>query len=408
MNKIRISFATGIFFFLLIGSNFAQTKSDEKSYVVILSMDGFRWDYPEKANTPNLDKIAASGVRAKAFIPSFPTKTFSNHYSMATGLYTESHGIVLNKFFANDIGKKYKITSPEFYSGEPMWATAERQNVRSASYFWLGSEAPIEKGLPTYYLEYNHSVPFENRVDSVVSWLKLPERERPQLIMWYMHEPDAIGNEFGPNSGEVIQKVEYLDSLIGVFYAKINQLPIAANINLIFTSDHGMGEISADRAVYINDYVKDEWFDLIEGVNPVFLLDTKKEYYDTVYSIITKIPHIKAWKREDVPTRLHYSNNIRIKDFVLVADSSWTIWASPEKQVFEGGAHGYDNQNTDMHAIFYAVGPAFRSGYKSESINNVDLYPLVCKILNLVPSKHEGSLENALPMLKQSECLPKN
>jgi predicted AlkP superfamily pyrophosphatase or phosphodiesterase len=311
-----------VFFYLLILIIFsnalhAQINSSERQYVLVLSMDGFRWDYPEKANTPNLDKIAANGVRAKAFIPSFPTKTFSNHYSMATGLYTENHGIVLNKFFANDLGKKYKITSPEFYSGEPIWATAVRQGVKSASYFWLGSEAPTEKGLPTYYLEYNQSVPFEQRIDSVVSWLKLPENDRPQLILWYMHEPDATGNEYGPFSIEIKQKVEYLDSLVGVFYNNIKELPIADNINLIFTSDHGMGEISSDRAVYIDDYVKDEWLDLVEGANPVFLLDVKNEYYDTVYSIISKIPNINAWRREEVPARLHYSNNIRIKDFVL-------------------------------------------------------------------------------------------
>ncbi|MGE0089348.1 MAG: ectonucleotide pyrophosphatase/phosphodiesterase [Bacteroidales bacterium] len=402
MKKIKLVLV-GIFVltFLYGDLTYAQTNEEDKPYVVILSMDGFRWDYPEKANTPNLDLIAAKGVKAQAFIPSFPTKTFSNHFGMATGLYTESHGIVLNKFFANDLGKKYNITSSEFYTGEPIWATAERQGVKSASYFWLGSEAPIEKALPTYYLEYNEAIPFENRADSVISWLQLPENERPHLIMWYIHEPDAMGNKYGPNSKELVTTVEYLDKLVGDFYNRIQKLPIAEEINLIFLSDHGMAEIHKDKAVFLNEYVKPEWLEHQDGTNPIFLLDAKNEYYDSVYIALKKIQHVNAWKREDVPARMHFSNNIRIKDFVVLADSSWSIWPSREKQVIEEGAHGYDNANSDMHAIFYAIGPAFKNGYVNPPINNVDLYPLVCKILNLKSSPNEGSLENVLPMLKE-------
>jgi alkaline phosphatase D len=399
MLKYKLIAAVVFVFFVNNAFVYAQQSCEKDQYVIILSMDGFRWDYPEKANTPNLDKIAANGVRAKAFIPSFPTKTFSNHFGMATGLYTESHGIVLNKFFANDLGKKYKITNSEFYTGEPIWTTAEKQGVKSASFFWLGSEAPIEKSLPSYTQEYNEEVPFQNRIDSVISWLQLPEPERPHLIMWYMHQPDAVGNQSGPNSKEVVEMVEYLDKLIGDFYNRIKELPNSENINLIFLSDHGMSEISADRAIYLNEYIKEEWFDYQDGTNPIFLLDAKNEFYDSVYLAIKKIPHVSAWKREDVPARMHFSNNVRIKDFVILADSSWSIWPSREKQVIEGGAHGYDNINTDMHAIFYATGPAFKKGYVSPPINNVDLYPLVCKILNLNPSPNEGSLENVLPLL---------
>lgn len=399
MQKKRVVFI-GVILLVFLSVNFGFTQTaEEKPYVVILSMDGFRWDYPDKANTPNLDKIAENGVKADAFIPCFPTKTFANHYTMATGLYAETHGIVQNKFFANDLGKKYKITGSEFYTGEPLWATAEKQNVKSASFFWLGSEAPIEKSVPSYYLEYNESVPFENRIDSIISWLQLPENERPHLILWYMHEPDAKGNEFGPNSIEVKNEVEYLDSLVGVFYRRVQALPDANNINLIFTSDHGMSEISADKAIYLDQYLKKEWFNYVDGGTPVYLFDAKDEFYDTVYTVLKSIPHINAWKREEVPARLHYSKNVRIKDFVIVADSSWSIWPSKEKQYNDSGAHGYDNLNSDMHAIFYAVGPAFKTGYKSKAINNVDLYPLVCKILNLTPAKNEGSLENVLPML---------
>lgn len=394
-------FSIFVLFVFFSGNLFAQNFNDDKPYVVVLSMDGFRWDYPEKTNTPNLDKIAEKGVRAERFIPCFPTKTFPNHYSMATGLYPENHGIILNKFFANDLGKKYKIINPEFYSGEPIWASAEKNGIKSASFFWLGSEAPIEKALPTYTLEYNEAIPFESRIDSVINWLQLPEGERPHLIMWYMHEPDLIGNKYGPNSKQLITTVEYMDKLIGDFYKRVNALPIAGKVNLIFLSDHGMAEISPDKAVYLDDYIKNEWVEIMDGTNPIFLIDAKNVYYDTIYSVIKNIPHINAWKREEVPSRLHYSKNVRIKDFVLLAENGWSIYTSREKQILEGGAHGFDNQNPDMHAIFYAVGPAFKTGYISQPINNVDLYPLLCKLLNIIPAKNEGQLQNVLPMLKE-------
>jgi len=379
---------------------------ENKPYVVMLSMDGFRWDYPEKASTPNLDHIEKIGVKAEASIPCFPTKTFPNHYSMATGLYPENHGIVQNSFYAPDLDKYYSIrnieavTDPEFYFGEPVWVTAEKQGVKSASYFWVGSEASHDSIFPSYHYAYNGSVPFEERIDGVIEWLSLPESERPHLIMWYIQEPDSKGHAVGPDHPEMVSMIEYLDSLVGVFYAKINKLSISEQINVIITSDHGMGEISKDRVVYLYDYIQKDWCENIDGGNPVYSIDTKDEFYDTTYSILSSVDHIKVWKKSEVPERLYFSNSQRIKDFVVVADSSWSLLKSSKKNSYSGGTHGYDNQNKDMHAIFYAYGPSFKINYQHQPINNIDIYPLVCKILNLESPKVDGKIEKTIEMLK--------
>ena len=383
------------------------SSSYDNQYVVVLSMDGFRWDYPEKANTPNLDYIETIGIRAEASIPCFPTKTFPNHFSMATGLYPENHGVIFNKFFATDIDKYYSIrnneavTDPEFYLGEPIWVTAEKQGVKSASYFWVGSEAPHDSIFPSYSYSYNASVPFEKRIDGVIDWLSLPEEERPHLIMWYIQEPDYLGHDVGPDHADMIPMIEYLDSLVGDFNQKIAKLPIAENVNIIITSDHGMSQISEDRAVYLYDLVEKDWCAHVDGGNPVYCIEAKDEYYDTIYSILSSTEHIKIWKKADVPSRLNFGSSNRIKDFVVLADSSWSIWKSTNKISYLGGAHGYDNSNKDMHAIFYAYGPAFKNNYKHTSINNIDIYPLICELLNLDPKDVDGELENVIQMLEE-------
>ncbi len=408
---MKIGYIKLLFFVLTLSScnsNFQKENiQDNKPYVVMLSMDGFRWDYPDKANTPNLDNIEKIGVKAQASIPCFPTKTFPNHYSMATGLYPENHGIIFNNFFATDIEKYYSlsnmeaVTDPEFYFGEPIWVTAEKQGVKSASYFWVGADAPHDSIFPTYHYTYDGSVPFEERIDGVIDWLKLPEEKRPHLIMWYIQEPDSKGHDVGPNHPETIETVEYLDSLVGVFYAKINALTISDEINVIITSDHGMGEISDQRVIYLDHYIPKEWCHNIDGNNPVYSLDIKDEYYDTAYSILSSLQHMKVWKKDQVPDRLHFSNSDRIKGFVIVADSSWSLLKSNKRKFYSGGTHGYDNQNTDMHAIFYAYGPDFKSNYKHPAINNIDIFPLICKLLKIEGPEVDGKIEKTIEMLKK-------
>jgi alkaline phosphatase D len=370
----------------------------------MLSLDGFRWDYMENTNTPNLDYIASNGIKAHSLIPSFPTKTFPNHYTIATGLYPDHHGIVQNSFYDPDLDRYYRISDREaveddvFYGGEPIWVTAEKQGVTSASFFWVGSEAPVQDMQPTYWKKYEHEFPYEQRIDTVIHWLSLPEDSRPHLILWYIDEPDGTGHEFGPQSPVTYQQVEYLDSLLGVFLEKLNALSYADQINVIVTSDHGMGPIHEEKTVFLDEYLKEDWFETVQGHNPNLTFKAKPEFYDSAWMTLTKIPHVKVWKHGEMPDRLHHGTHVRTLDFILVADSAWQV-TTGKPISYSGGAHGYDNGNTDMHTIFYAMGPAFLKNPDYPSFHNVDIYPLIANILGLDAVPTDGEMERVKGML---------
>ena len=374
----------------------------------MLSLDGCRWDYPQMAKMPNLESIARRGVKMESLQPSFPSKTFPNHYSIATGLYPDHHGIVQNSFYDPEMDAYYKIRdraaveNGDFYGGEPIWVTAEKQGLRTASFFWVGSEAPVQGIYPSRWKKYDHHFPYAARVDSVIAWLQLPSRERPRLITWYYPEPDGVGHEYSPESREVREKLEYLDSLIGDFLTKLERLPIADQVNVIVTSDHGMARISAAKAIYFDDYIQTTWLDTALGSNPVWMFDTKEGFEDSVYLHLKRAAHLQVWKKDSIPEHLHYGSNPRVMDIVATPDINWSIgWrANKLSPDFVGGTHGYDPRYKDMQAIFYAAGPAFKQGYVHPAVENVNIYPLIARILGLQPAETDGKLENISRMLK--------
>lgn len=381
------------------------TNTDEP-YVIMLSMDGFRWDYTENVPTPNFDKIARLGVRAQSLIPSFPTKTFPNHYSIATGLYPDHHGIVLNSFYDEEMDRYYEIPDRKavedgsFYGGEPFWVTAEKQGVISGSYFWVGSESEIGGYRPTYWKKYDNDFPYKQRVDSVISWLKKPEEVRPHLVLWYFDEPDHTGHDYGPLSPELEATIVELDFMLGYFLQQIEKLPNAESLNIIVTSDHGMGPVSNERKVAFEDHLNMDWIAELQGYNPNYNIKAAEGCIDSIYYALVDVDGITTWKSAEVPPRLNYGTHHRIHDLVVVADSSWSIVVSPENKVGKG-AHGYDNANSDMHTIFYAYGPAFKENYVAPSFNNVDIYPLICEILGLEYGEVDGKLENVSGFLTE-------
>jgi alkaline phosphatase D len=391
----RISNLTFIVFLavLIIISGFRKdARKPFKNYVLLVSLDGFRWDYCKIYNTPNLNRLAQEGVKAERLIASFPTVTFPNHYSIATGLYPDHHGLINNSFPAPDLGLFYRmgdrtaVENPAFYGGEPVWETAEKQGARSASFYWVGSEARH----PTYWKKYDGSVTFEARIDTVIKWLGYPPEKRPEFVTLYFDEPDAISHKFGPVSPQTKRVVERLDSLMGVLRTKLSKLPEAKKINLIILSDHGMEAISSERYINIKSLVPDRMIASISGGNPVYLINPSAGKKDSILFLLNKSKGLKAWSKSELPSRWHYGTNPRIPEIVVVADSSWSIGTRPDGSSLRGGAHGYDNANSDMYAIFYAAGPSFKKNYKFKELNNIDIYNLICKILNIIPAKNDG------------------
>lgn len=402
----NISFVILLALLIVLPGFRKDSRKPFKNYVLLVSLDAFRWDYSKIYNTPNLNKLAKDGVKADRMYSSFPTVTFPNHYSIATGLYPDHHGLINNSFSAPDLGLFYRmgdrtaVENPAFYSGEPVWVTAEKQNVRSASFFWVGSEAPVGGIHPTYWKKYDESVTFEARIDTVIKWLGYPPEKRPELVTLYFDEPDATSHSFGPVSPQTGKIVARLDSLMGVLRIKLAELPEAKRINLIILSDHGMSAVSPERYINIKAIVPDRMIGSISGGNPVYLINPAEGKEDSVLYLLNRLKGLKAWPKSRLPQKWHYGTNPRIPEIVVVADSSWSIGTRPDGSLLRGGAHGYDNSNSDMFSIFYAAGPSFKRDYKFKELNNIDIYNLICRILNLVPAKNDGDQSHIRGMLR--------
>lgn len=383
-------------FLLLINSIYSQPKP----YVILVSFDGFRWDYLKREITPNLEKIRENGVSALSLRPTFPSKTFPNHLSIITGMYPAHHGIIANTFgnpFNKTIyrmGDTNAVRNGRWYLGEAFWETAERQGIITASYFWPGSEILIPYRRPTYYEQYEHERPYEKRVEDVIDWLKLPVEKRPHFITVYFHETDTQAHKFGPDSPETNQAIKTLDNIAGLLFQKLDEIKMRDSVNVIFVSDHGMTEVSQERTINIEKIAGSPDCKFFDG-GPIMFVEPKKEKVNEVFSILKKNEnHYKVYLRNEVPEYFHFNDHPFISQIVVVADLGWTV-LSNKKSDWEGkGNHGYDNNQLDMHGIFLAVGPNFKKNYHTGTIWNIDIYPLLCKIFEIFPRTNiDGKLD---------------
>ncbi|MDR0538543.1 MAG: ectonucleotide pyrophosphatase/phosphodiesterase [Tannerellaceae bacterium] len=403
MNKIL---SLQIIAAVVLSLTFVACSSTEDRYVVVLSMDGFRTEYLSRANTPVLDSLSKVGVKA-AFRPCFPSLTFPNHYAMATGLHPDHHGLISNFFYAEDLKRTYRlgdneaVTNPDFYGGEPIWNTAEKQGVRSASFFWVGSEACIQGLQPSICKVYDKSVPYMNRADSVVAWLNLPKDIRPHLIMWYMEEPDATGHSDTPDSASVVKVIEGLDRVLAHFFEEARKLEHFDKIDFIIVSDHGMATYLPENYVNLNDYLPRDSFEYIFDGVPALLYPKTKTYTEQALSILQNVPRVKVYRKENLPERYVYGKNPRIGDIVVVPAVGTYVQFREESRPRLGGTHGYDNFVPEMEAIFYAAGPSFKRGVELPVMANVNLYLIVSKILKLIPAPNDGEEEIVQNLLKK-------
>lgn len=374
---------------------FLNSCAPEKPrYVVVLSVDGFRWDYPSKAHTPTLDSLGKAGIRS-TFRPSYPSNTFPNHYSMATGLHPDHHGLVNNNFYAEDIDSIYSmsnshaVANPSFYGGEPIWNTAQKQGLKAASFYWVGSETAIQNMQPYIWKPFDGSVPFITRADSVISWLKRPEETRPQLIMWYYEEPDAIAHYAGTDSVATLDKVVEIDLVLNHFFNQARQLDIFEQIDFIVLSDHGMANYYPENYVNLNDYLpRDSFRFAFDGVPTT--LYPKEGYTDEAMKILQTVPHVTAYRKEDIPEKYIYGTHPRIGEIVVMPDIGTYLHFREQSRTYFGSTHGYDNFAPEMQAIFYAAGPSFKKDTEVPPMANVNLYLLIARLLGIEPAPNDG------------------
>lgn len=372
---------------------------ESKHYIVLVSLDGFRYDYAKKYGARHLLAIAARGASVPGgMIPAYPSLTFPNHYTLVTGLYPEHHGIVGNTFYDPQRKERYSYTDPKtnadgsWYGGTPLWSLAEKEGMRSACFFWPGSEAKIAGERPTYYLHYDNNYPDEKRIDQVIAWLKLPAAQRPHFITLYYPEVDHAGHEFGPDSPQTAEAVRHVDALMGTLDTDLRALHLP--IDLIIVSDHGMAKIQGG------------WLDLdkyapLDGFITAgsFLYAPNEEAANAAYQKLKAADAaFMVYRRANVPAELHFNSNPREGDPVIVARGPYAIRpkAPPpdrEDRAPTVGNHGFDPyMMPEMKAVFYAEGPDIRRGVVLKPFENVNVYPLMVKILGLESPPVDGSL----------------
>jgi predicted AlkP superfamily pyrophosphatase or phosphodiesterase len=388
---------------LLVAAPSAQRPQAFDPIVILVSFDGWRWDYIDRAPVPNLTALAARGVRAKELIPSFPALTFPNHYTIVTGLYPGHHGIVSNTMWTPTLGR-FSMSSPvvrdaAWWGGEPIWVTAIRQNRRAMSMFWPGSEAPIKGTLPNRWWPFDGSVPNAERVTRVLDWLALPEGERPSLVTLYFQEVDHIGHVNGPDSREILEAAAHLDAALGQLMAGVTRLGLDGRTNVIVVSDHGMTRRSDDQMIFLDSAIDPKTANVIATGEflQIAPLASGGATVDSLYRALRgTLPHVTIYKRDEIPARFHYRDHPHIAPIVGVLDEGWLI-ATREQEArrrpdaeARGGAHGYDPALRSMHGLFVAGGPSVREGLIVEPFENIHIYDFLCAILKITPAKNDG------------------
>ncbi|MBI3504459.1 MAG: alkaline phosphatase family protein [Proteobacteria bacterium] len=378
--------------------------------VVLVSLDAFRWDYLQRPAAVNLRALAARGVHAERLVPSFPSKTFPNHYTLVTGLYPEHHGIVANVMADSALGRFATGADPavrdgRWFGGEPIWVTAEKQHVRTAPDFWPGSEAKIDGVRPTWYTPFDATTSRADRVRRALARLAMPADRAPRLVTLYLNDVDDASHAVGPFGARTDSAIAQVDSAVGALVDGIDRLHLTDVVDLVVVSDHGMAPVAPERTIFLDDYVAMDSLEVIDWT-PVAAIAPRPGREAYVYArLSTANPHLAIYRKRDVPARLHFDSNPRITPIVGIAEEGWSIStherASHAGSAGAGGAHGYDNQLASMGALFVAAGPAFRRGVTVPPFQNIHVYPVLAKLLGVTPARTDGSLDSVRTLFRR-------
>jgi predicted AlkP superfamily pyrophosphatase or phosphodiesterase len=388
---------------------------DAKPTVILVSFDGWRWDYESRYSPPNLHRLMARGVSAE-LIPSYPSKTFPNHYTIVTGLYPGHHGIVANSIKDPPTGRRMtmsnarEVRDPMWWGGEPIWVTLQHAGQITAAMFWPGTEAPIQGVWPDHWAPFNQRTSGNTRVDHILTWLDLPLDKRPTFLTLYLDDVDGAGHSNGPNSMEVRNAVRRADGYLGRLVRGLEKRRLLDRVNIVAVSDHGMAETSLDRVVVLDDYISLDDVEVVD-INPTLGLFPRSGRDDAVYAALVKAhPRLKVYRRAETPEHWHYRDHPRIPPIVGVVDEGWQIMVRStlnQRRLLGGlglaprGEHGYDpSVARSMHGIFVAAGPAFKSGVTIPAFENVNIYDTLSQVLRVTPAANDGDMSFAKTVLR--------
>jgi len=393
-NKINI--------LLIVFISIIFCSNDNDEYVILVSFDGFRYDYANRVETSYFDYVEKWGVKAHSLKPVFPSFTFPNHYAIATGCYSNKHKILGNEFTTEDGRYSYKdknsVQDAKWYGAEPIWVTAEKNDIITATYFWVGSEAKIGGYYPTYYKNYEPGINPYDKVDQAINWLEFPISSRPRLVCLYFNEPDHAGHVFGPNSIEVTNEIKSSDDILGYLLKSISKLDIFNKINVVIVSDHGMVDVSESKVINIDNF---NLPGILDGKGPMmsFKVDSEVDFSINEFNI----PNVSIVSSRN-NNNLNYHNSLY--DYLLIADEGWMMYKNNHIEEYNGklpvkGMHGYNSDYMNMHAIFYAYGSRFKENYKIKTFELIHIYPLLCEILGVDSNDNiDGDLKILKSILK--------
>jgi predicted AlkP superfamily pyrophosphatase or phosphodiesterase len=366
-------------------------------------------EYIERNETPNFDRLIANGVKAEYMIPIFPTKTFPNHYTIATGLYAENHGIIANSFPDDKLNAEFSygpVDSPNderWWGGEPIWITAEKQGLTSATFFWPGSEASIDGVQSTKWIQFDDSVPEKVRIDSLMTWMDPDGSIQADFGSLYFSFLDHAGHDFGPNAPETDRAVQRADSLLGYLFEKMDQHNLSDKLNIIVTSDHGMAELSSNKVIFLDEMIELDDVEMVDWT-PIAMIQTDEGEAGEVYQALKENENnYRVFLKDDLPEHYHFSDHYRIPEIIMIADAGYTITSRNffEDRGVRGGTHGYDHRAPEMRTIFIADGPVFKNGEVVKPFQAIHIYELMCRILDLEPAKNDGNLKEAQELLAE-------
>lgn len=393
---------------MLYGCTDQPTEQPDDQKVLLISIDGFMNEYLDRNETLNFDRFIDGGVKAEHLIPVFPTKTFPNHYSIATGLFVENHGIISNSFPDDSLEGRFSYgpqdseNDERWWGGEPIWTTVELQGKTSATMFWPGTEASINGVRPTKWVDYDGSLDNYARIDSVMQWLDPAGDVNADFATLYFSDVDSRGHSYGPNSPEVDEAVVEADALLGYLLERITELNLSDQLNILITSDHGMAELSDDKIIFIDEIIDMNDVRVIDWT-PVALLQPDEGKKEEIYRTLKKNEeNYQVYKKEDLPREYNFTNHHRIPEIIMIADVSWTITSRSfyEQRGLIAGTHGYDHRAPEMATIFYASGPALKQGEVVAPFQSVHLYELMANLLNVEPAENDGNLGEVRSLLR--------
>jgi predicted AlkP superfamily pyrophosphatase or phosphodiesterase len=365
--------------------------------VIVMSWDGMRWDYPDRAPFPGLTRMQTEGLRAEKLIPGWPSSTFPGHVTLATGAWADVHGIVDNEFLDRKRGRYAYSSDASWLAAEPLWIAAERQGVRAATYFWVGSETDWH-GVGQHYriAPFNPDTPESAKVDQMLAWIDLPPDQRPGLVMAYWHGADTVGHRRGPDSPEIVKQIYDQDAQLVRLLDGIDARRLWDDTTVILVSDHGMTALHGffDLAGFLGDHGFPAHVFGGPGVAHVFLDDPKQ--VDGAFALLSGHKPFEVYRGSDLPERFHLKFPDRTGDLVVVSDPSEPLWypqwwaralytvLGEVADVYPGG-HGFDPNLSDMGATMLAMGRGVPKGARIGPVDMTDIAPTVVKLLGIDP-----------------------